>query len=255
MNALLDVAAELANNCNRRKRISYNSKSETKFDPVSAYDKVIEINIRDVLMLLAPNVSVYGEEYGLSGISGANMWFVDPIDGTKSFICGSPVWGTILGLTKHNNVVMGAVGHPMLNERLVGVGGVAYYGANVTGFKQLPLQSQDDKPISKCVIATSSADVMSVSERAKFSKLAGAARHTINCYDCYAYTLLSKGYIDAVVECHFRPYDFLGLVPILKGTGCCVCDWQGNDVCYSDRVLVARNYRIKTKVLSFIGDM
>ncbi|ATY93538.1 Histidinol phosphatase [Candidatus Hodgkinia cicadicola] len=254
MNAFLDVAAGLVNGYNQCRRIDYSSKSKSKFNPVSAYDKIIEINIRDALVLLAPSVNVYGEECGFDYTGSDNTWFIDPIDGTKSFIRGSSVWGTILGLAKRNNVVMGAVGHPMMNERLVAVGGNSYYGGGGGGFKRLPLQSQDDKPLSKCVVATSSIDLMSVRERAKFVKLVEATQHTIYYYDCYAYTLLSKGYIDIIVECHFKPYDFVGLVPILKATGCCVCDWQGNDVCYSDRVLVVRNSKIKASVLPFVND-
>ncbi|XXM90070.1 inositol monophosphatase family protein [Candidatus Hodgkinia cicadicola] len=252
INALLDSVYDVVKGYNECKQIEHGSKSKSRFDPVSAYDNVVEIGIIDVLNALNPNASIYGEECGIS-VSGDSMWFIDPIDGTKSFVSGSPVWGTILGIANGNNVIMGAVDHPMLSERLIAVGGVTYYRARAASFKRLTSQFKCDKRLSQCVVATSSANVMTSFERVKFSKLARAARNVIYYYDCYAYTLLIKGYIDVIVECHFKPYDFVGLVPILKGIGCFVCDWQGNDVCYSDRVLVSRSLSVQNSALDLMN--
>lgn len=255
INALLDIARACVKTCNQCKILDCVSKSECKFDPLSAYDSAIEISIRDALSLITPSASVCGEELGLSARGRARTWFVDPVDGTKAFASGSPIWGTILGVAKRNSVVMGAVDHPMLTERLVAVDGVTYYRGCDTKFKRLPLQSQCSRPLSQCVVATSSADVMTASERAKFANLARAVRQVIYYYDCYAYSLLAKGYVDAVFECRFRPYDFLGLVPVLKGVGCCICDWQGNEVCYADRILISRNAAIQTNLLALINNV
>ncbi len=180
---------------------------------------------------------------------------MEPIDNTKAFITGSPVWGTVLGIAQRNNIVMGAVNHPMLAERLIAVNGATYYRGRELEFKRLRPQSQSEKPLAHCVIATSSLNTMAAFERAQFSKLAQAVRHVIYYYDCYAYTLLAKGYIDAVLECHFKPYDFLGLVPVLKGAGCCVCNWQGSEVCYASKVLVSRNRSVQANVLELINDV
>ncbi|AUG34105.1 Histidinol phosphatase [Candidatus Hodgkinia cicadicola] len=255
INALLDAAGADVKTCNQCKILDCVSKSEHKFDPMSAYDSEIEISIRDALTLMTPNANTYGEELGLSARAAANTWFVDPIDGTKAFVSGSPIWGTILGIAKRNNIVMGAVNHPMLTERLVAVDGVTYYRGCDANFKRLPLQSQRAKPLTQCVVGTSSADAMSVAERAKFAKLTRVARHVIYYCDCYVYTLLAKGYVDAVVECRFRPYDFLGLVPVLKGVGCCICNWQGAEACYADKILVSRNADIQTSLLELINDI
>lgn len=160
-----------------------------------------------------------------------------------------------MGVAKRNNVVIGAVGHPMLSERLVGINGATYYCGRNTKFKRLASQSQRAKPLAQCVVATSSADVMTAIERAKFVKLTRAVRHVIYYYDCYVYTLLAKGYVDAVFECRFRPYDFLGLLPVLKGVGCCVCNWQGGEVCYADKILVSRNADTQTGLLELINDI
>ncbi|AHL31099.1 MAG: Histidinol-phosphatase [Candidatus Hodgkinia cicadicola] len=254
INALLDTAGDSIKSCNQCKILDCVSKSEYKFDPVSAYDSAIETSIKDALNLMTLNVSVYGEELGFNTRAAASAWFVDPIDGTKAFVSGSPIWGTILGVAKRNNVVMGAVNHPMLSERLVAVGGATYYRGRNTKFKRLALQSQCAKPLTQCVVATSSADVLTAIERAKFAKLTRAVRQVIYYYDCYVYTLLAKGYVDAVFDCRFRPYDFLGLLPVLKGIGCCVCNWQGNEVCYSDKILVSRNADVRTNLLELIND-
>ncbi len=160
-----------------------------------------------------------------------------------------------MGIAKRNNIVMGAVDYPMLAERLVAVDGMTYYRGCDAKFKRLPLQSQCAKPLAQCVVATSCADAMTVIERAKLAKLTRVVRHVAHCSDCYVYTLLAKGYIDAVLKCRFRPYDFLGLVPVLKGTGCCVCNWQGSEVCYADGILVSRNANIQTNLLELINDI
>ncbi|ATW06122.1 Histidinol phosphatase [Candidatus Hodgkinia cicadicola] len=253
INALLDAAGADVKTCNQCKILDCVSKSERKFDPVSAHDSEIEISIRDALTLMTLNVNVYSEELGLSVGTAANTWFVDPIDGTKAFVSGSPIWGTILGIAKHNNIVMGAVNHPMLAERLVAVGGATYYRGCGAEFKRLSLQSECAKPLAQCVVATSSADALTTSERVKFVKLTRAVRHVVYYYDCYVYTLLAKGYVDAVFECRFRPYDFLGLVPVLKGIGCLISDWQGAEVCYADNILVSRNADIQTSLLALIN--
>ncbi|XXN13719.1 MAG: inositol monophosphatase family protein [Candidatus Hodgkinia cicadicola] len=255
VNALLDVASKLTVAYNQCKRIECVSKSDTEFNPVTAYDNVIEISIRDALTMLSPNIGIYGEEGGLTNAGADNMWFVDPIDGTKAFASGSPIWGTLLAVSKRGNVVLGAAGYAALNERLIGIGGKTYYRSAHANYKRLFLQCQLDKPLSECVIATSSVAVMTALERSKFNKLADVVRNVVLCYDCYAYALLLKGYVDAVVECRFKPYDFVGLVPILRGAGCCVCDWEGNETCYATKVLVSANLNIQTKVLALIGTL
>lgn len=91
INALLDAAEACVKSCNQCKILDCVSKSEYKFDPVSAYDSAIEISIKDALTLMALNVNVYGEELGFGAHASANTWFIDPIDGTKAFVSGSPI--------------------------------------------------------------------------------------------------------------------------------------------------------------------
>ncbi|AUG91368.1 Histidinol phosphatase [Candidatus Hodgkinia cicadicola] len=254
INALLDCAGASIKSCNQCKVLDCVSKSEYKFDPVSAYNSAIEISIKDALNLMTLNANVCSEGLGFNARAAASAWFVDAIDSTKAFVSGSPIWGTILGVAKRSNVVMGAVNHPMLSERLVAVGGATYYRGCNAKFKRLASQPQRAKPLNQCVVAASSADVMTAIERAKFAKLARAVRQLIYCYDCYVYTLLAKGYVDAVFDCRFRPYDFLGLLPVLKGISCCVCSWQGGEACYADKILVSRNADIRADLLELIND-
>ncbi len=160
-----------------------------------------------------------------------------------------------MGIAKRDNIVMGAVNYSALTERLVAVGGITYYRGCDAKFRRLPLQPQCAKPLAQCVVAVSSADAATIIERAKFAKLMRVVRRVVYCSDCYVYTLLAKGYIDAVFECRFRRYDFLGLVPVLKGTGCCISDWRGTEVCCADGMLVSRNAGIQTSLLGLINDI
>ncbi|XXM93459.1 inositol monophosphatase family protein [Candidatus Hodgkinia cicadicola] len=255
INCVLDVAEKLVADCNWGKRISFGLKPGSKFNPVSEYDKVIEIGLRDALRLLAPDIDVYGEECGRVATGLADVLFVDPIDGTKAFVSGSPVWGTILGLSKLGNIVLGAVNYPMLGERLISLGGLTYcrIGAS-SSFRPLKPRCSVNKPISRCIVATSSASAMTSDELTRFARLEAKVMNTIRCYDCFAYSLLAKGCIDAVVECHFKPYDFVGLVPILKGAGCLVSDWSGNETCYASRIVASRSPTLHTELLAIINN-
>ncbi|ATW06022.1 Histidinol phosphatase [Candidatus Hodgkinia cicadicola] len=255
INALLDAAGADAKACSRCKILDCVSKTECEFDPVSMCGSQIEVCIRDALTLMALNVNMYSEGLRLNARAAANTWFVEPIDCANALATGSPIWGTILGIARRNNIVMGAVDHPMLTERLVAIGGATYYRDCGAGFRRLRLQSQRAKPLAQCVVAVASADVASAFERAKFAKLTRAVHRMIYCCDCYVYTLLAKGYIDAVVECRFRPYDFVGLVPVLKGVGCSISNWQGDGMCCAGKVLVSRSAGVQTSLLALINNI
>ncbi|WGS83428.1 MAG: inositol monophosphatase family protein [Candidatus Hodgkinia cicadicola] len=255
INCVLDVAEKLVADCSWGKHISFGLKPGSKFNPVSEYDKVIEMGLRDALRLLAPNVDIYGEECGSVAMGLANVLFVDPIDGTKAFVSGSHVWGTILGLSKLGNIVLGAVNYPMLGERLISLGGSTYCRiGSSSSFMSLKPRCLVNKHISRCIVATSSASVMTSDELARFTRLETKVMHTIHCYDCYAYALLAKGCIDAVIECHFKPYDFVGLVPILKGAGCLITDWSGNETSYDERIVASRSPKLQDCLLAAINN-
>ncbi len=171
-----------------------------------------------------------------------NVWMLNPINNTKSFSYGLPVWGTSISLIKNGNYIFGAIDHPCLNERLISIGNNTYY-KNCYETILLP-KIITSKNINQCAIATSSLPTMTNNEKEMFLSLSNEVQHVIYNYDCYAYTLLMKGYIDIVIDCGLKPYDFLPLVPMLKSLGFNISDWEGNEVCYSDKVIVTRSCKV-----------
>ncbi|MFP3039711.1 MAG: inositol monophosphatase family protein [Candidatus Hodgkinia cicadicola] len=229
------------------------SKDETRFDSCMCFDRIIEAAAFDMLQLIDPTAEFLGGESSRSNIGArGSTWLISPVGGTKAFACGSQIWGTLLALIAGGDLRLGALNHPELRERLIGIAGKTYWSQNGCDFRVLKTPTEAMQ-IHDCIVATSSYELMDPSERSSFAELADVAEYVIFDYDCYAYTLLAKGRIDAVVDCCLRPSDFMGLVPILKGAGCVVSDWSGRDVCYSKRTIAARTAEIRDDIVELMA--
>ncbi len=240
INAILDASAQHTSNFNNGKKIKYISKNKEGFNPVSKYDRKIENSIVNIVKVFDPEAKIYGEEFNYSCLKKNNIWIIDPIDGTRSFICGSPIWGTLIALIKNDCLIFGALDHPALGERLIGMSNITYYKNKSKDFVVLKKIKDDTKRIEQYIIATSSYHYMNKSERLLFSNLVSKVQQVIYNYDCYAYTMLIKGYIDAVIDCNLKLYDIAGLVPLLKGVGYEIYNWQGKDVCFDTKIIVSK---------------
>ncbi|PIM95376.1 Histidinol phosphatase [Candidatus Hodgkinia cicadicola] len=250
INAILDNVRCHTSDLRLNNEIEFISKGNG-YNPVTIYDKIIESDIIELINLITPKINVYSEEFGCCSNSNS-MWVIDPIDGTKSFVSGSPIWGTLIGLIKDGSFVLGAVDHPILDERLIAINGKTFYKNKNHNFVLLP-KIFDNKMLKQYVIATSSSSHMNLKERRVFTRLSKKVQHVIHDYDCYAYTLLAKGCIDAVIDCNLRPYDFVQLVPILKGVGCEIYDWKGNDTCYSKRIVASKPGGIRHNIVKILS--
>ncbi|MFP3038968.1 MAG: inositol monophosphatase family protein [Candidatus Hodgkinia cicadicola] len=246
---ILKSSTDLTIKTNRSLRTRCSSKSNYRFDPVTWFDRIIETNIFNIIRTMTPKVSFYGEEFGyLHGFEdNKNMWIIDPIDGTKSFVCGSITWGTILAYINGNNVLIGALDFPVLNERLISVLGNVYIKYN-NCYKLAPKVTNSKIKLSECIIATSTEESMSLIEKIAFKALKKNVLHVIKDYDCYAFWLLATGKIDAIVECGLKPHDIIGLIPIANGLGCFVSDWRGNSTCFGRKIIITRNKELLTEI-------
>ncbi len=246
---IFDIIVRYTKNIDFVNKIRYISKDKS-FNPVTFYDKIIESNMIEVINLIIPCIDIYGEEFKCEPFSG-NTWIIDPIDGTKSFLYGSPIWGTLITLIKYEYFIFGAVDHSYLKERLIAMDNKVLYKCKNKDYIILSKRF-DIEQINKCVMCTSSFDSMNDLERAIFFFLSNNVKHTIYNYDCYAYTLLIKGHIDVIVECNLKPYDFIPLVPLLKASGCQICDWQGNDTCFDRKLIITRSDKVEQYILDLI---
>jgi len=205
-------------------------KLELKEDesPVTIADKEAEQAMRDVIENYFPEHTIYGEEFGAhlpgreSGTDDAKLvWVLDPIDGTKSFITGKPLFGTLVSLVYDGEPILGIIDQPILGERWVGVKG------ETTKFNDKTIKVRQCDSLSSSYLYATSPDMFQGSTALSFEHLCTKVRTSQYGCDCYAYGLLSMGFCDIVCEADMKPFDYMALVPIIEGAGGQITDWNG----------------------------
>ena len=216
--AMADAAGALA-----RRYFRSDIAVETKADasPVTIADREIERTLRDMIAARFPDHGVFGEEHGAASLDRDFVWVIDPIDGTKSFIAGMPLFGTLIALLRDGQPVLGVVDHPALGERWVGAAGQA------TLRHGTPCRTRDCRALSDAILFATSPDLFTGADLDAFERVSRRARMRRFGGDCYAYALLASGFVDAVVETGLQPYDYLALVPVIEGAGGVITDWRG----------------------------
>lgn len=198
---------------------------ETKEDnsPVTIADKKAEEVMRELISKNYPEHGIFGEEFGESNKGSEYTWILDPIDGTKSFICGAYSFGTLIGLLKNGEPILGVYSHPVLNDFLIGdnletkINGVKTSVRNCGKLSDAVLLTTDHISIEK------------YQNIEKFNNLIRKVKLYRNWGDCYGYYLLATGYADIMIDPIMSPWDLLPLIPIVKGAGGVITDYQGND--------------------------
>lgn len=189
--------------------------------PVTRADREVETALRRAINQHFPQHGIFGEEYGASQPDAEFTWSVDPIDGTRSFISGHPLWGTLLAALYRGKPVVGVIDIPMLNERWLGVQGAA------TLFNGEQCHTSDCTALARATLYTTSPDLFSGTDAKAFDALSHAVGMRRFGGDCYSYGLLASGHIDLVVEAGLQPYDYLALTPVIEGAGGIITDWAG----------------------------
>ena len=237
-----------------RRPIDVEEKKSTRrgdFDPVTDADKAAEQALRKLIAKTFPDDGILGEEFDdTSGTSGYR-WVLDPIDGTRSFISGQPMWGSLIALEKDGKNLLGLLDQPFLRERFVGHGGRAEF---VSAQGNAPLNTRRCETLSDAVISTTHPLMhFSAEEGALFSTVEAQARLSRYGGDCYAYGLVAMGFIDLVMEAGLRHWDSAALIPIVEGAGGIVTDWKGNPVSDRGNILAAGDARLHAEVLALLS--
>lgn len=224
--ATLDLAARLADTARRLARTSFRTPLavELKADgsPVTAVDRAIETEMRRMIRSAFPTHAIRGEEYGVEGDGDReHTWVLDPIDGTKSFVTGFPLFGSLIGLLRAGRPVLGVIEVPILGERWIGATG------HVTRFNGEPATASACRSLERAVLYTTSAELFDPADRACYERV--AVRCALRRFggDCYLYGLLASGYCDLVIESRLKPHDFMALIPVIEGAGGWISDWRG----------------------------
>jgi len=202
-----------------RNPVSFDIKPDNS--PVTIADREIEQAIRNLLGNRFPGHAIYGEEQGQSSGEGGT-WVIDPIDGTKSFLLGNPLFGCLVGFVEDGVVQVGGLAMPALNE--------IWYADKTTPTKlnDKVCHTSHCQDLSTASLLTSSPDFFSTDELAGFEMLCKQVRYRRYGGDCYTYAMLAGGWVDLVVESSLYPFDYLPLVPIVEQAGGVISDWQGN---------------------------
>jgi len=196
---------------------------ETKPDqsPVTLADRAAEQAMRDLIRAERPDDGIQGEEFGVHPGSSGRTWVLDPIDGTRAFISGRPIFGTLIALLVEDWPMLGVIDQPILGERWTGVIG------RETLFNGAPATTRACRSLCEALLATTSPALFDDAQLHAFEHLDAAVRSTVLGGDCYNYGCLASGHLDVVVEAGLKLHDFAALVPVVEGAGGRMCDWQG----------------------------
>lgn len=234
-----------------RRRLAVDDKADES--PVTIADREVETALREKIAERYPSHGIWGEEFGKRGLDAEFVWSIDPIDGTRSFITGHPLWGTLLALLQNGQPVVGVIDIPATGERWIGVndvaGGVceARYGAEVC--KTSPVTSLAD-----ATVYATSPDIFGTTEYAQFERLTKAVSRRRFGGDCYAYGLLASGHIELVMEAGLQTYDYLAVAPVIEAAGGVITDWEGQPLTLTSQgqVLAAANAELHAAALACI---
>ncbi len=225
---------------------------KTDNSPVTLADRRAEQAMRAMLAEHLPDHGVLGEEFGLDRPDARFRWVLDPIDGTRAFITGRPVFGTLIGLLDGGDAILGIIDQPVTGERWIGA------ARRPTVFRGPFGGDAGCRPcarIGDAELSCTSPDMFAPGDLAAFRLLAAAARRVSYGGDCYAYGLLALGQIDMIAEADLKIWDWTALIPIIEGAGGRVTDWSGEKLTpYSDgRVLAVGNERLLAPALALLA--
>lgn len=237
-----------------RRRLEVTNKAGTKggYDPVTVADRAAERAMRAAIAKQFPDDGIVGEEFAPREGKSSRQWVLDPIDGTRAFIMGSPLWGTLIGLIQGGAPVLGLMDQPYTRERFWAAKGRARWRG--PDGKTRRLRTRECRALAGAVLTTTHPDLFcSRAEAAAFARLKGRARMTRYGGDCYGYCLLAAGLVDAVVEAGLKPHDVVALVPIVEGAGGQITTWDGKPALKGGRIVATGDRRVHEEVLVLLA--
>lgn len=229
-----------------RTRLDVANKDHSAFDPVTVADRAAEEAIREHITRHFPDHGIFGEEYGDHSGNADYVWVIDPIDGTRSFIAGLPVWGTLVGLKHQGRPIFGMMAQPFIGERFIGDGTRSVYDGpgGAATLKTRPCASLAD-----ATLLTTSPKIFADGDVEGYLRVEREARLTRYGCDCYAYAMVAAGHVDVVVESGLKAFDIMPLIPVVEGAGGVVTNWQGGSAVDGGQVVASGDPRLHEAVL------
>lgn len=233
-----------------RRQVTIENKASDRFDPVTSADRAIEALLRDAILERYPDHGIVGEEQGVHSGESRYTWVIDPIDGTRSFMTGSPLWGTLIGLLRDGSPLLGVLCQPVLDEVFLGAPSGAWLIHNE---RRERLRTRQCVELAQATLACTHPNLFAGAETEAFGALAKQCLMSRFGGDCYNYAMLAAGYTDLVVEGQLKSYDIVPLIPIVEGAGGVVTDWQGQSVLDGGYVVAAATAELHARALDALN--
>jgi len=189
--------------------------------PVTEADRAAERAMRDIIESERPDDGIFGEEFGVTNPDAETVWILDPIDGTKAFITGKPIFGILIGVVRNGRAIAGVTDGPATADRWVGGQG------RPTLFNGQPITTRKGRPIESAWLTATSPQMFKGAQKPRFDALMDAVHYTTFGNECQGYCQLASGWMDIVCEADLAPYDYAALIPIIEGAGGIITDWAG----------------------------
>jgi histidinol phosphatase-like enzyme (inositol monophosphatase family) len=226
------------------------NKYQAGFDPVTEADREAEKAIRKLINASFPDHGILGEEFGGENLDHSHVWVIDPIDGTRAFISGIPVWGTLAGLTIDGDAVAGLMAQPFTNELFMCDGDASWY-EGPGGIRRL--ETRKTTELSEATLFTTTPAMFKDEKRAAYDRVEQSVRLARYGTDCYAYAMLAAGFVDLVVETGLHPYDIVALVPIIEKAGGVISTWDGGPAEKAGNIVAAATPELHARTLELLN--
>ena len=207
-----------------RNEIIIENKLQTDFDPVTQADRAAELAVRKLIEQHYPEHDIIGEEFGSTNNGSSYRWIIDPIDGTRAFISGIPVWGTLIGLYHNDKPIAGVLDQPYIKERFIAISRNGTISSQLfhSGDSVKTLNTRTTLELAEATLLTTSPHLLTNNRDQAYFKLEEKVKLFRYGCDCYAYAMVAAGQIDLVVESGLNIYDIAALIPIVEGAGGCL---------------------------------
>jgi inositol-phosphate phosphatase/L-galactose 1-phosphate phosphatase/histidinol-phosphatase len=230
-----------------RRKLDIISKADES--PVTRADRECEAALRERIVAAFPDHGIIGEEYGSERADAEYVWVLDPLDGTRSFITGRPMFGTLIALTRGGKPILGVIDMPILADLWLGVAG------QPTTLNGETVNARACAGLADAYLSAASPQMFRDANAGRFEALRDKVKSVTYGGDCYQYGMVATGFLDLVVERGLGIYDYLALVPVIEGAGGAITDWQGGalTVASGDTVVAAGDRRILDQAIGILA--
>jgi histidinol phosphatase-like enzyme (inositol monophosphatase family) len=226
------------------------NKLSSGFDPVTEADREAELAIRRLIRAEFPQHGILGEEHGLDEGDGEHVWVIDPIDGTRSFIAGVPLWGTLVGLTRGGDAVAGMMAQPFTGELFLACEGRSLYEGP---HGSAALSTRKGVALAQATLCTTSPHLFPGGRKERYERLERSVRLARYGTDCYGFAMVAAGMVDLAVEARLQPYDIVALIPVIEWAGGVVTTWEGGPAEKGGDIVAAATPELHAAALGMLG--